>query len=328
VEGPVMIFLTTTAIEIDEELLNRCLVLTVNEDRGQTKAIHERQRSGQTLEGLLSRKERDHVRKLHQDAQRILRPLLVANPFAKQLTFLDNRTRTRRDHMKYLTLIRAIALLHQCQREIKRLEHRGQLVEYIEVTARDIEVANRLCHQILGRSLDELAPQGRRLLAQVIELVREACEKSSVEQADFRFTRKQVRDYCGWSDFQVQKHMNKLTELEYVIVHRGGRGQLFVYELIYSGNPSESTPQMMGLASPTAKDASLTQSFEQSNANYEPPFSPQIAQELRGNGSLDSGFGGGKSGKTASDTEKTRIRLVTTAEHSDAVVVEGEDTHE
>jgi DNA primase len=31
--GPVMIFLTTTAIEIDEELLNRCLVLTVDEDR-------------------------------------------------------------------------------------------------------------------------------------------------------------------------------------------------------------------------------------------------------------------------------------------------------
>ncbi len=31
VQGPVMIFLTTTAMEIDEELLNRCLVLTVNE---------------------------------------------------------------------------------------------------------------------------------------------------------------------------------------------------------------------------------------------------------------------------------------------------------
>ncbi|MCL2659586.1 MAG: CHC2 zinc finger domain-containing protein [Acidobacteriaceae bacterium] len=40
VEGPVMIFLTTTAIDIDEELLNRCLVLTVNEDREQTQAIH------------------------------------------------------------------------------------------------------------------------------------------------------------------------------------------------------------------------------------------------------------------------------------------------
>jgi hypothetical protein len=32
-EHPVMIFLTTTAIDLDEELLNRCLVLTVDEER-------------------------------------------------------------------------------------------------------------------------------------------------------------------------------------------------------------------------------------------------------------------------------------------------------
>ena len=56
-----MIFLTTTAIEIDEELLNRCLVLTVNEDREQTQAIHRMQRESQTLEGLLRRKERDEL---------------------------------------------------------------------------------------------------------------------------------------------------------------------------------------------------------------------------------------------------------------------------
>src|SRR5262249_7555776 len=37
VEGPVMIFLTTTSISVDEELMNRCLVLTVNEDRDQTR---------------------------------------------------------------------------------------------------------------------------------------------------------------------------------------------------------------------------------------------------------------------------------------------------
>ena len=59
VEGPVMIFLTTTAIEIDEELLNRCLVLTVDEDREQTRAIHRLQRERQTLEGLLARQDRE-----------------------------------------------------------------------------------------------------------------------------------------------------------------------------------------------------------------------------------------------------------------------------
>jgi hypothetical protein len=118
VEGPVMIMLTTTAHEIDEELLNRCLVLSVNEDRAQTQAIQVRQRAAQTLAGLLSRRERSRLVKLHQNAQRLLRPLLVANPFAEKLTFLDDVTRTRRDHQKYLTLIRAVALLHQHQRPV------------------------------------------------------------------------------------------------------------------------------------------------------------------------------------------------------------------
>ena len=58
VEGPVMLFLTTTAIDIDEELLNRCLVLTVNESREQTQAIHAQQRRAQTLEGLLESQDR------------------------------------------------------------------------------------------------------------------------------------------------------------------------------------------------------------------------------------------------------------------------------
>src|SRR5205814_1194078 len=68
VEGPVMLFLTTTAIDIDEELLNRCLVLTVNESREQTRAIHALQRSRQTLAGLLADEGRDDIVRLHRNA--------------------------------------------------------------------------------------------------------------------------------------------------------------------------------------------------------------------------------------------------------------------
>jgi hypothetical protein len=68
VEGPVMIFLTTTAIEVDEELMNRCLVLSVDEGREQTRAIHERQRFAQTLEGQLMRQDRRRLMQVHQDA--------------------------------------------------------------------------------------------------------------------------------------------------------------------------------------------------------------------------------------------------------------------
>ena len=129
VEGPVMIFLTTTAVDIDEELLNRCLVLTVDESREQTKAIHDLQREAETFEGLKRKVERERILTIHRNAQRLLKPLHVVNPFARQLTFLSDRTRTRRDHVKYLTLIRSIALLHQYQRPLK--EHDG--LQYIEV---------------------------------------------------------------------------------------------------------------------------------------------------------------------------------------------------
>jgi len=235
VEGPVMILLTTTAVEIDEELQNRALVLTVDEAREQTRAIHRLQRRAQTLEGLLARRERDDVLRVHQDAQRLLRPLLVANPFAERLTFLDDRTRTRRDHVKYLTLIRTIALIHQYQRPTKQLRHQGRRVTYIEVTAADIAVANRLAHQVLGRSLDELAPQTRRFLRLLDGLVGRECGRLAMDRADYRFTRRQIREVTGWSQTQLRVHLGRLVELEYVLVHRGGRGQQFVYELLYDG---------------------------------------------------------------------------------------------
>jgi hypothetical protein len=62
--------------------------------------------------------EAEMTQRLQRNAQRLLRPFAVVNPYAEQLTFLDDRTRTRRDHAKYLTLIDAIALLHQHQRQV------------------------------------------------------------------------------------------------------------------------------------------------------------------------------------------------------------------
>lgn len=233
VEGPVMIFLTTTAIDLDEELLNRCLVLTVNEEREQTQAIHRMQREAQTLEGLLKREERRDIVRLHQNAQRLLRPLFVANPFAEKLTFLDRLTRTRRDHAKYLTLIRAIALLHQHQRPIQTAARRGKTIEYIEVTEEDLKVANQLTVEILGRSLDELPPQTRRLLTLIGEYVKGECTRLKVDRADFRFSRRDVRAATGWNETQLRLHLDRLQQMEYLLAHRGGRGQSFVYELVH-----------------------------------------------------------------------------------------------
>jgi DNA primase catalytic core len=278
VEGPVMIFLTTTAMEIDEELLNRCLVLTVDEDRGQTQAIHERQRAARELEGRLLKKSRDGILKVHRDAQRLLRPLLVVNPYARRLGFPDHRTRTRRDHVKYLTLIETIALVHQHQRTVKTVEHEGKLVEYVEVTPDDIAVANHLAHQVLGRSLDELSPQTRRLLGLLDAMVAAACEKLAMERKDSRFSRKEVRQASGWTDFQVRTHLEKLVALEYVLVHRGQRGQSFVYELCYDGKGQDGAPFVMGLVDVgTLRAHAYDPNIEHRNGDFEGPSSPQRA---------------------------------------------------
>ena len=247
VEGPVMILTTTTAIDIDEELLNRCIVLSVDESREQTRAIHSAQRQAETLQGLVKKLEKKDVLTVQRNAQRLLKPVEVINPYADALTFLDDQTRTRRDHKKYLTLIRAIAFLHQYQRPVKVLKHGAIPVKYVEATIDDIAVANELANEVLGRSLDELPPQSRRFLDLLFEMVQAACHQKKIDQTDYRFTQRQVRAHTGWSDYQVKAHLRKLVSLEYVLVHHGGRGQRFVYELLYSGQGKDGNRFLMGL---------------------------------------------------------------------------------
>ncbi len=244
VQGPVMLMLTTTAIDVDEELLNRCLVLTVNESREQTQAIHAMQRHRQTLAGLLADSEKGYLTQLHQNAQRLLRPLKVVNPYAHQLTFLSDKTRMRRDHMKYLTLIQAIALLHQYQREVKKTTHRGQVIEYIEVTQDDIALANRLAHEVLGRTLDEMPPQTRKLLLLIQDWVRETAGQQAVRVDELHFTRRDIRTALHWGDTQLKVHLARLLEMEYLLLHR--RGLTYEYTLLWDGEDT-GQPHLCGL---------------------------------------------------------------------------------
>jgi len=250
VEGPTALITTTTAIDVDEELMNRCLVLAVDEGREQTRAIHARQRLKRTLEGLRAKQQKQDLLALHQNAQRLLQPLAVVNPYADKLTFLDDRTRTRRDHEKYLTLIDTIALLHQHQRPIKTLTQGERTVRYIEAAASDILCATALAHEVLGRSLDELPPQTRRLLAEIALLVRKRAAEQKLIRRAVRFTRRELREHLGWGDTQLKVHLARLVDMELVLTHRGLAG-LFDYELVYDGDLS-GAPHLSGLIEPQA----------------------------------------------------------------------------
>ena len=62
-----------------------------------------------------------------------------------------------------------------------------------------------------------------------------------------RFTRTQARQACGLTDTALRVHLDRLVELEYVVIHRGGFGSRFVYELAFDGEVSVHSAQFIGL---------------------------------------------------------------------------------
>jgi len=242
VEGPVMMFLTTTSEHPDPELQNRCITLRVNESSNQTSEIHSRQRARY----LRSKTKRnpDEVRALHQNAQRLLEPLPVVMPWADLLTFRDDQTRMRRDNAKYLSLIASITLLHQHQR--KRIETSPDQWA-VESSVEDVKLANRLVSEVMGQSLDSLLPQTRQLLVLIDNWVNRQSKQHKLSRNLVRFTQRQLREEFGWGDFQLRRHLKRLIELEYVLSSNSGTRNQRQYELLYDGQGRKGESFLLGL---------------------------------------------------------------------------------
>jgi hypothetical protein len=103
--------------------------------------------------------------------------------------------------------------------------------------------------------------------------------------------------------------------MEYLLVHRGGRGQSFVYELLWGGEGADSTPFVMGLInidklresettieSLTPSKPSLTPSdveFDPSLTPHCPPFDPPLLTEVSEGKSCDQNNSDDKLSKTS-----------------------------
>ena len=232
-EGPVMLFLTTTAIDLDPELVNRCLVLTVDESPEQTAAIHAAQREARTLAGLAARDARARLRLRHQHAQALLRPYPVIIPDAPRLRFAVSSSRLRRDQAKFLDLITAVTLLHQYQRPVRTTTlSTGERLDYLEATPCDIATAADIAAAVLGRCLDDLPPQTRRLWDGLRAFVAAQASAQGLTVDRVRFTRRQAQQALGWSYDQVRVHLDRLVAGDYVLAGAAGPGRLTEYALV------------------------------------------------------------------------------------------------
>ena len=169
-------------------------------------------------------------------------------PWANQLTFRHDQTRMRRDNAKYLSLIASITLLHQHQRKVIELGS-GKIA--IEASVEDVELANRLVSQVMGRSLDDLLPQTRQLLVLIDNWINQKSRESKLSRNLVRFTQRQLRESFAWSDHKIRHHLKRLLELEYVLAHRTGHGNAKEYELLYDGQGRDGESFLLGLADPS-----------------------------------------------------------------------------
>jgi hypothetical protein len=175
------------------------------------------------------------------------------NPHAPALSFAAHQTRLRRDHAKYLALIDAVAFLHQHQRERKTATFPdGSTLAYIEATPADIQAANRLAAVVLGRGLDELPPQTRRLLGALHAWATAQAAAAGLPLDRFAFTRRQVREALSIGQTQAAMHLDRLAAYELVIPLRiQGEGIQQRYRLAWDGTDTPASLLSAPMPTPT-----------------------------------------------------------------------------
>jgi len=189
------------------------------------------QRRAATLDGLRARTARDRLRCLHANAQRLLSPFPVVIP---DLTaeFPATATRHRRDHAKLLSIISAVTLLHQHQREHKTATVTDTTITYLEATDDDVATGLDIARRVLVRGTDNLAPQTACLLRAVEDHTTRLATSLGCTASEVAVTRRELRELLGWSDIQVRRATDRLVALEYLVPVGGGRGRCRTYHYV------------------------------------------------------------------------------------------------
>lgn len=233
VNGPISLAETTTSSNVNPENLNRCFVLSIDESEEQTRLIHQLQRKNYTLNGFLQRREEARILEKHVYAQRLLKPVLVFNPYAEALTFPSSSLKTRRDNEKFLRLIQVICFLHQYQRKLRRKKISDhEVIEYIECSPEDYRIAyDLLSDGVLDNTLDDLPASARRLLELIKKYLAERAARDDIPPEKIIFERKEIREYTSWSFAQVRNNFRILREYEYLQLIKAKNGLANQYRL-------------------------------------------------------------------------------------------------
>jgi hypothetical protein len=244
--GPAAFFESTTESRLNPENASRCFEGYCDESEVQTRRIHEAQKHAKTAQGGKLLGEREAIVRRHHNAQRLLETVRVEIPYAPLLSFPSAWLRTRRDHLRFLNLIEAIAFLYQHQRE-RRTEASGGIV--IEATVEDYERAYGLAAELLTQTLSDVKRPALEFYGRVRALSERRAAGSRKRLEEVLLTRREIREETGLPDHRVRALLSDLVELEHLEIVAGAIGRTFRYRLsTLSPRPSEKL--LAGLLTP------------------------------------------------------------------------------
>ena len=219
VEGPLSVAGCTTREQIYEDNANRSFLIYLDESKEQDERIMNYQRAASA--GRVNKEAERKAAKILSNAQRVLEPILVVNPFAELLKLPAEIFKPRRTNGHYLQFIEVVTFYNQYQREKKADEDTGEI--YIETTLEDIAEANRLMKQVLIRKSDELTGACRNYL--------ESIKAYLQNENKTKFTNREVRKALKVNESNQKRWTLSLLYNYYIKRVKGTKSKGYEYEI-------------------------------------------------------------------------------------------------
>ena len=242
VEGPVSVAGCTTQEHIYEDNANRSFLIYLDESKEQDEYIMNYQRL--LCAGKINIEEENKIKNLLQNAQRLLQPIKIINPYAEYLQLPKEVFKPRRTNAHYLLFIEAITFYHQYQRPwlntqtgeiiydpsngsssssppLGELEGAGA---FIQTTIQDIQEANQLIKNILLRKSDELSGACRNYF----EKLKQYLQANQITQFNNREIRKALRIPTSTQ----KRYTVALIENYFIKKIKGTKERGYLYEII------------------------------------------------------------------------------------------------
>ena len=134
-----------------------------------------------------------------------------------------------------------------------------------------------------------------------------------------------MREFTGWSDYQVKIHIKQLEELEYLVPISGRRGQSFCYRLAWEGEGLDGERFLPGLVlvEELRRKAEVVGLLSEQGG----PKTGVVGPPTKLEGSSRAQVGPGQNGQHPHE-HRRKSRSVQKLEEKDGAPINGETHHE